>query len=262
MSTATEKRLFTEDNQMTATAIAERDANPSAANPLALIQAAIDKGLDPDQLGKLFELQERWEKNEAKRAYAEAMTAAQGEMRPVVRGRINEQQRSKYAALEDIHDAIKPIWLKHGFTLSYGSDQSPYPEHYRVVCECLHEGGHSTHHVLDGPPDEKGIKGNANKTAIQAMTSTVTYLRRSLAVMIFDVTLVNTDTDGQRSVPVISEEQEATIRTLIEQFPDPAGELTAFLRAFAVEKISDLAEVRFGDACSKIRGRLNAHRRV
>lgn len=213
---STQQVYFDEGNETVATAIAEVDAKPAASNPLMLIEAAITRGLDPEQLGKLFELQERWEKNEAKRSYAEAMTAAQAEMRPVVRGRTNEQQRSKYAALEDIHDVIKPIWLKHGFTLSYGSDQSPYPEHYRVTCECLHEGGHSTHHVLDGPPDEKGIKGNANKTPIQAMTSTVTYLRRSLAVMIFDVTLVGTDHDGQRSVAVITEEQAIQIQEWID----------------------------------------------
>lgn len=213
------QKTFTEETSMSATALAETNGELIAAEnptPMTLIATAIEKGLDPEQLGKLFELQQRWEESEARKAYAAAMTAAQAEMRPVVRGRTNEQQRSKYAALEDIHDIIKPIWLKHGFTLSYGSEQSPYPEHYRVTCECLHEGGHSTRHVLDGPPDEKGIKGNPNKTAIQAMTSTVTYLRRSLAVMIFDVTLVGADHDGQRDVAVITEEQAIQIQEWIE----------------------------------------------
>jgi hypothetical protein len=216
----TQQQNFTEDNYVTASTIAAEPngqlVTHEAPTPMALIERAIEKGIDPDQLGKLFELQQRWEESCARKAYAAAMTAAQGEMRPVVRGRTNQQQNSKYAPLEDIHDAIKPIWLKHGFTLSYGSDASPYPEHYRVTCTCLHEAGHWTSHVLDGPGDEKGIKGNPNKTPIQALTSTVTYLRRSLAVMIFDVTLVGTDHDGQRAVPVITEEQAVQIKEWIE----------------------------------------------
>lgn len=217
MSTA--QKTFTEDSATMATATATQENGQLIVHettPMALIERALEKGINPDELGKLFELQQRYEESCAKKAYAAAMTAAQGEMRPVVRGRKNEQQNSKYAALEDIHDVIKPIWLKHGFTLSYGSDQSPYPEHYRVTCDCLHEGGHVTHHVLDGPGDEKGIKGNPNKTPIQAMTSTVTYLRRSLAVMIFDVTLVGADHDGQRSVATITEEQAVQIQEWIE----------------------------------------------
>ena len=183
------------------------------ATPMQLIQAAIDKGFKMEDLGKLFDMEERWEKNRAYEAYAQAMTAAQCEMQPVVRSRENKQQGSMYAALEDIHEVIKPIWLKHRFTLSYGSDLSPYPEHYRITCECLHEGGHATHHFLDGPADEKGIKGNPNKPPIQAAVSTGTYLRRALAVMIFDITIVGADNDGQRmrTAACITSEQVAVV---------------------------------------------------
>lgn len=216
MSTAD---LFAE-SETTVTELQAAPANGAMtvheATPMSLIAASIERGVDPEKLGKLYELQERWEANEARKAYAAAMTAAQGEMRPVVRGRTNQQQGSKYAALEDIHDTIKPIWLKHGFTLSSGSDQSPYPEHYRVTCDCLHEGGHITHHVLDGPADDKGIKGGPNKTPIQGVTSTVTYLRRSLAIMIFDITLVGTDHDGQRAVPLCTHEQAVQIQEWID----------------------------------------------
>lgn len=212
---------------------------------MALIEAAIAKGMAVDDLGKLFDMQERWEKSRAKEAYAAAMTAAQGEMRPVVRGRKNQQQGSMYAALEDIHDVIKPIWLNHGFTLSYGSDLSPYPEHYRITCDCLHEGGHSTHHVLDGPGDEKGLKGNPNKTPIQAAISSGTYLRRALAVMIFDITLVGADHDGQRPDLRITEEQSVRLQ---EWIAEKNVNVKRFMEWASVERLSDLPASKYEQA--------------
>lgn len=254
----TTQRTFTQEAEMTATALVEREIATPDIHPM-LAQLIASGSVSADDLGKFFDMQRQWEQDNARRAYAAAMLAAQGEMRPVVRGRTNEQQRSKYAALEDIHDVIKPIWLKHGFTLSYGSDQSPYPEHYRVTCDCLHEGGHVTHHVLDGPGDEKGLKGNPNKTPIQALTSTVTYLRRSLAVMIFDVTLVGADNDGQRDVTPITDEQLNELDDLMRQIVDKFGESERgrfYKYMGGVAKLSEIPASRFNDAKSAMQSKL------
>ena len=44
--------------------------------------------------------------------------------------------------------------------------------------------------------DGVGLKGNPNKTAVQASGSTISYGRRYLKLMVFDVVLTNEDNDG------------------------------------------------------------------
>jgi hypothetical protein len=52
--------------------------------PMAMIDRALTSGATPETLGKLMDLQERWEANQAKKAFDEAMQRAQAEMRPVL----------------------------------------------------------------------------------------------------------------------------------------------------------------------------------
>ena len=42
---------------------------PASMNPMALIARAIDRGYDEARLEKLLDLQQRWEANEARKAY-------------------------------------------------------------------------------------------------------------------------------------------------------------------------------------------------
>src|ERR1700744_6384662 len=46
---------------------------PAVITPMAIIQTAMDQGVDIDRLRALMELQERWEANEARKAYYAAM---------------------------------------------------------------------------------------------------------------------------------------------------------------------------------------------
>ena len=54
----------------TAMIINAPDLQPS---PAQMLQTAVTNGLDIDKLSKLIELQERWESNEAKKAYNRSM---------------------------------------------------------------------------------------------------------------------------------------------------------------------------------------------
>src|SRR5437899_340628 len=89
-------------------------------NPLALLQAAIDKGMDPDKLGKLMDLAERWEKNQAANTFAEAIRTFQSEMPAVPKGNPvygkNRDAGPQYhfADFADIMDVAQPILQKCG----------------------------------------------------------------------------------------------------------------------------------------------------
>src|ERR1700739_3106506 len=46
---------------------------PAAATPVELLKIAVSQNADIDKLTKLMDLQERWEKNEARKAFVAAM---------------------------------------------------------------------------------------------------------------------------------------------------------------------------------------------
>jgi hypothetical protein len=213
--------------------------------PLILLEQAIDKGLDADQLGKLMDLQERYESSQAKSAYARAMVACQREMPVIVRNRMNGQTNSKYATLETIQEKIKGIYLKHGFSLSHGSADSPMAGHYRATCTVTHEGGHSEFFFLDVPPDDKGIKGSTNKTAIQALGSSLSYAQRYLECRIWDLTIADQDNDGNRPARTINESDAIQLKELIES---KGVDIKRFLDWAEVDKVELLPQSKHSQA--------------
>jgi hypothetical protein len=135
--------------------------------------------------------------DDARLQFNRAMSAAQGEMHPVVRDATNDQTKSRYARLETIDALIRPIYTRHGFCLEFNSEPVDGPNE-RIVCEVSHAAGYTKRRQLEAAPDIAGPKGMPNKTALHGLGSTVSYLRRYLTCMIFNIVLANDDNDGNR----------------------------------------------------------------
>lgn len=193
----------------------------TAPTLLDIIQAFVENPqVDVDKLGQLLALREREEARAAETAYNVAMKMAQSEMQPVLRDAKNESSNSRYARLETIDRMIRPIYARHGFSLSFNSGKPEKPGALRVICRVLHEAGHSKECELEGDLDMTGPKGTANKTSIQGLGSSASYLRRYLTLMIFNVVLTNEDDDGQKA-GWVTEQQIQAIETLIAQCVTP-----------------------------------------
>jgi hypothetical protein len=182
--------------------------NETAAILQVIERAATNPDVDIDKMERLFSMHERMKQREAERAFADAMAAAQAEMPVVVRNLRNNQTNSRYADIAAIAKAVNPIITKHGFSLSFGTDASRLDDHYCITCTVSHEGGHSKHYQADIPADGTGMKGNANKTATHAFGSTMSYGRRYLTLLIFNIA-TGDDDDGNRAGagPVITDSQ-------------------------------------------------------
>ncbi|EHP94924.1 ERF family protein [Methylorubrum extorquens] len=233
----------------------------SASENIAIIsmieRAVRDPSVDIDKLERLMAMQERVAQRTAEMAFNAAMQAAQAEMPQVYRDAKNEQTRSRYARLESISAAIRPVITQHGFSLSYGTDTSPLKDHYRVTCVVAHAGGFSRTYFADIPTDANGMKGNQNKTATHAFGSTMSYGRRYLMLMVFDIALTNEDDDGQSaggygarrqmapSNDVITDEQATQIRTLATEV---GADIGRFLNYFRAESIPDIPAARYAEA--------------
>lgn len=169
--------------------------NDSAALMTAVAQAARDPNVDVDKMERLFAMHEKMQARQSEQAFSDAMKAAQAEMPTVVKDRHNTQTNSDYATLDAINKAITPVYTAHGFSLSYDTEDSPLDGHVRVVCHVLHRDGHSKSYRYDTPMDSAGIGGKVNKTPTHARGSAITYGRRYLVLMIFNLS-TGYDDDG------------------------------------------------------------------
>jgi len=165
-----------------------------------IARAAQDPTFDVGKFRELLVMQREERLAHELRAFNQAMAECQVEMEPIARDAVNPITRSTYAKFETIYAAMKPVYTRHGFSVRFGSAQCPREGWIRVVCTVSHTGGYSETNYLDAPPDDVGLKGQSSKTGVQSVGSSVSYLRRYLLVMVFNIVTADDD-DGQAPRP-------------------------------------------------------------
>lgn len=208
-----------------------------------LDRIATDPAVDIEKVERFMAMRREELARQAQIAFNAAMKAAQEEMPQVVRDALNEVTGSSYAKYETISEAIQPTITKHGFALTFGEADSPKAGHIRITCDVLHDAGHIKLYHADVPIDATGMKGNPNKTATHAFSSTVSYGRRNLKLMIFDIAMkgeaeAQTTDDGS----LISKKQLEHVRQLLKQSGRTVGKLCQLLR---VEDLRDIPAAQY-----------------
>ena len=217
--------------------------NADASAIMALItRAATDNTVDVEKLERLAGIYERITVRSAEQSFNQSLKAAQEEMPRILRDAVNDSTKSRYARLETISEKINPIIHKHGFSPSFGTADCPLANHYRVTCRLSHSAGFSRDYHADIPADVAGARGNANKTATHGFGATMSYGRRYLKLMIFDVVLTNEDDDGKTAAAAansgfITEKQVEQLRDLIE---DKGAPLKSFLSWAKVSRLDEI----------------------
>lgn len=174
---------------------------PAAAVPVEthifqiIERAARDSNVDIDKMERLINMQERVQAKQSELEFDNAMAAAQAEMQPVRVDSYNPQTKSKYSSYAALDNAIRPIYAKHGFSLSFDTSDGAAPDHVRILCKVAHRGGHRERPRIDMPADGKGAKGGDVMTRTHAMGSAVSYGKRYLLGMIFNLATTKDD-DG------------------------------------------------------------------
>jgi hypothetical protein len=172
-----------------------------ATSPAVLLQIAVAQGADLDRLERLMALQERWEANEAKKAFDDGMAAFKGEAVEIIKRKLvdftTQKGRTtyKHAELSDVVDAVAGPLSKHGFSWKWSMKQER--DWLEVTCVLTHKAGHSESVTLGAAPDQSG-----GKNSIQAVISTKTYLERHTLKAITGVAEKGDDDDGQGAEPL------------------------------------------------------------
>lgn len=226
---------------MTMVEAEQHDTLPAVLTPMAMIDRAIKSGAAVETLERLMALQERWEASEAKRRYDQAMKDAQAEMRPIVADKDNSQTKSRYATYHALDNAIRPIYSRQGFSLSFDTADCPLPDHVRIVCEVAC-GGHRTYPHIDMPADGKGAKGGDVMTKTHATGSAVTYGRRYLLGMIFNITITQDDDGNAAGNPdmamAITADQFRELQALLEESGSKEADMLTYVKADSAETLT------------------------
>lgn len=214
----------------------------SAPTPSTLLEMAIQQGADLDKLEKLMDLQQRWEKNEARKAYVAAMTRFKSDPPKINKDRHVKYGNTEYdhASLANVVEKITKALSEVGITHAWSTENKQGIIH--VTCTLTHEGGHSESVTLWGEPDKSGAKN-----AIQAVGSTVSYLQRYTLLAITGLATQDMDDDGIASQPIelIDEHQ---IADLYDFIADVNADMAKFLSFFKIAKLEDLPASRFREA--------------
>jgi hypothetical protein len=224
-------------------ALDEIDREHTLVNIIA--RAASDPNTDVDKLERLLAMQERVLEREAERSFNAAMREAQDEMGPVLKNRANKETHSTYADLEQISKLMDPIIHRHGFSLSFGTGDCPYPAHYRVTCAVSHTGGFTRPYQADVPVDNTGPKGSQNKTMTHGFGSALSYGRRYLKLLIFDIATTDDDGRAAGNGGPINAEQLAALNGLADAVK---ADKIAFCKYLKIESLRDLAAFDYNDA--------------
>lgn len=159
-------------------------------------RAATDPAFDVAKLEQLLAVKERWDANEARKAFVAALNAFKANPPEIVKNRqvdfTSQKGRThyKHAGLDDASEIIGAALAVHGISHRWNVDQTG-PK-IKVSCILTHALGHSESVTMEAAPDESG-----NKNSIQAVGSTVSYLQRYTLFAASGIAPKNVDDDGR-----------------------------------------------------------------
>ena len=215
---------------------------PAAPTPMSMLDRAVMTGASVETIEKLMGLQERYEKNQARKAFDEAVAEAKAKIPPIARNKAGHNSK-RYVDFSAIATAVDPVLSSLGLSYRFTTQQTD--TRINVTCVLSHRAGHSETTTLSGPSDTSG-----NKNAIQAIGSTLTYLQRYSLVQMLGLA-ASDDDDGKSGAGVgpVSDEQAEKLRNLITE---TKADINRFLAWAGAESISDLPAAKFDAAVAML----------
>ena len=224
------------------------------ATPLSLIAQAIGKGMSVSDLTGLFELQQRFEQQQAARAFAEAITAFQSECPQIEKWKEGAKGAYKYAPYESVMAVAGPIMVKHGIVATFTTKQTD--KGLDVSCR-IRVGTHCEVTELFMPTSAPNNMINA----AQNQGITLSYARRNSLKMALNVVERGEDADGSLLGDFINPTQIGEINGLIDQC-SRAGcpvHFQKFLEWLGIDSLDKLPQRELGKATTELRNKLAGH---
>jgi len=221
-----------------------RSTDPVISTIQMIERAAVNPEVDIDKMERLMNMQERMMDRNAETEFNQAMSIAQSEVGFVNVDLKNGQTHSKYASYVQMDRALRPVYTRRGFALSFNTEATDKPDMVRVLCYVTHKAGHTRNYSIDMPADGKGAKGGDVMTKTHATGAASSYGMRYLLKLIFNVAIGEEDTDGNATVEPVNYITENQINALHSKIKEHELDMKAFLRWMLKElKIKSLETI-------------------
>ena len=227
-------------------------------SPAALMMVAIEKGFDLDKVARAMDLQERWEANEARKAYHDAMSGFKANPPEIEKDRHVKFQTSKgvteydHASLANVTHKINSAMSQHGLSAAWKVSQAE--KVITVTCTITHRLGHAESTSLSALPDDSG-----SKNSIQAVGSTISYLERYTLLALTG--LATHDDDDGKSIGAepayVTTDQSIQIHDMIKE---TKSNLSLFLEYMGAESIEKILAEHYGKAIQALGKKKNLPR--
>lgn len=186
-----------------------------ATSMLQIIQqAAMSPHVDIEKMERLLAMKEKMDMREAETKFNAAMAKAQAKMQRVSADASNPQTKSKYASYAALDRALRPIYTKEGFAISFDTGETQVADAVRVLAYVTHKAGFTRQYHADIDASGKGARGGDVMTKTHATGSAMSYGMRYLLKLIFNVAVGEDDDDGNaagQTAPLLTEDQVNTL---------------------------------------------------
>lgn len=208
-----------------------------AVTPMQMLQIAIEQNADMEKLQKLMDLQERWEANQARKAFDAAISAAKSEIKPIIKNRevdfTSQKGRTRYdyEDLAQIAEHVDPILSRYGLSYRHRSKQDG--KKLSITCIVSHRDGHFEETTLSADNDDTGNKNN-----IQGIGSTATFLQRYTLKLALGLAAAKDDDARTASQhPRITADQALNVRALMGEVKADEAKFLRYLKVDSIENI-------------------------
>jgi hypothetical protein len=237
---------------------------------LAILERfATDPAFDRETFRMVLQAHRDMVEDQKKSAYIVAMNAAQAEIQQVKASGKNPVFSSAYPLLKDLDDGCRAHYSDKGLSCTFGSILTktydppvppPREQDMRVVLRISHVDGYYEEIHVD-PPKDLAPGGPRSATAIQNLGKNITYARRYLLQMAFNlVPFVNPDDNDGNDVRTVTAKQAAE---MVAKAADAGVDLGALLSGMSKGQVvaaEDVPEAEYAQVMNVLIQR--AKRRV
>lgn len=205
-------------------------------------------------LERLVALQERREAQTRKELFEAALLRVQRAAPRILQNGLMDRGPGKgqipYAKREDIDGVMRPIYQAEGFTVTWDGPATADGSKIDVTGTFTCCGHTEVKHWICGADSSGG------KTGPQAVSSTISYGKRQISKMVWDIIEEGLDKNGARRVDVksITQDQADDIRTRMNDLAQskPGILLSKLCQKYGINRPEDLKMSQVSDAIADV----------
>ncbi len=223
---------------------------PAEVSPIILmIRTMKDGGMDLEKVEKMMDLQNKWEANQARKAYTQAMSDFKKNPPEIEKDRHVEFKTStgkteyNHASLGNVTAKINTALGEWGLSAAWTTEQTE--KGVSVTCKITHVLGHFETTTLTAACDSSG-----GKNAIQALGSTISYLQRYTLLSLTGLASREMDDDAKGAVEYVTNEQ---VGTIVDFINEKGVDAKMFLKYMECETIETIPAVDFNKAVAALK---------